>query len=63
MDDAEQGLSRVGFVEPRGADADHLKTSRDVDAVMDAGFSFFTIDPSDHVDNQADDYTVDQVFE
>ncbi|MEE2640938.1 MAG: tagaturonate epimerase family protein [Planctomycetota bacterium] len=63
MDDAEQGLFRVGFVEPRGADADHLKTSRDVDAVMDAGFSFFTIDPSDHVDNQADDYTVDQVFE
>jgi len=41
---------------PIGADADHLKTPEDVDRTSDAGFTFFTIDPSDHVDQQADDY-------
>ena len=39
-----------------GADADHLKTPKDVDATAEAGFTFFTIDPSDHVDAHADDY-------
>ncbi|MEO0415520.1 MAG: tagaturonate epimerase family protein, partial [Verrucomicrobiota bacterium] len=39
-----------------GADADHLKTPEDVDITVAAGFTFFTIDPSDHVDQKADDY-------
>ena len=39
-----------------GADADHLKTRADVDATSAAGFTFYTIDPSDHVDGNADDY-------
>ncbi|MEM7625490.1 MAG: tagaturonate epimerase family protein [Planctomycetota bacterium] len=39
-----------------GADADHLKTSADVDLTAEAGFAFFTIDPSDHVDQDADSY-------
>ena len=37
-----------------GADADHLKTPEDVDACLAAGFSFFTVDPGDHVDSKAD---------
>ena len=41
---------------PCGADADHLKTCDDVDAMFAAGFTFFTIDPSDYVDQNADDY-------
>ena len=43
----------------QGADADHLKTPADVDRTAAAGFTFFTIDPSDHVDAQADDYDAD----
>lgn len=43
------------LVWPLGADADHLKTQADVDATAAAGFTFFTIDPSDHVDPHADD--------
>ena len=46
-------------------DADHLKTPADVDITAAAGFTFFTIDPSDHVDQKADDYdtgTVDTKF-
>ncbi len=39
-----------------GADADHLKTTADVDATAAVGFTFFTIDPSDNVDAHADDY-------
>jgi hypothetical protein len=39
-----------------GADADHLKTPEDVDRTVAAGFTFFTIDPSDAVDRHADRY-------
>lgn len=37
-----------------GADADHLKTSADVKRMAEAGFTFFTIDPSAGVNNGAD---------
>lgn len=37
-----------------GADADHLKTPEDVQVTAAAGFTFFTIDPSSYVDNEAD---------
>jgi len=42
-----------------GADADHLKTPHDVDVTAAAGFCFFTIDPSEHVDGQAARYSLD----
>jgi hypothetical protein len=56
MNAACDALSRAGFNDPFGADADHLKTEKDVDYTADAGFTFFTIDPSDHVDQAADNY-------
>jgi len=56
MADALQGAESAGWTARTGADADHLKTPADVDATVDAGFSFFTIDPSDAVDRHADDY-------
>jgi len=55
MDDALQGAQAAGWDGRIGADADHLKTPADVDVTVDAGFTFFTIDPSDDVDQQADD--------
>ncbi|RPJ44241.1 MAG: hypothetical protein EHM21_10435 [Chloroflexi bacterium] len=56
LDDAMWGVFQTGWREPWGADADHLKTPTDIDAFYDAGFTFFTIDPGEHVDNatQAD---------
>ncbi|HEX7009238.1 MAG TPA: tagaturonate epimerase family protein, partial [Phycisphaeraceae bacterium] len=54
---AQQTLAANGFSDPWGADADHLKTEQDVDVTAAAGFTFFTIDPSDHVDPHADSYT------
>lgn len=56
MADAVTALDSAGFTQSWGADADHLKTPEDVDRTADAGFVFFTIDPSDHVDQQADNY-------
>jgi hypothetical protein len=51
---ARSGLEEVGYAGPWGADADHLKTAEDVLRTAAAGFTFFTIDPSAHVENAAD---------
>ncbi len=54
MDDALWGIFQEGWRAGFGADADHLKTPADIDACLAAGFTFFTIDPGEHVDNRAD---------
>jgi hypothetical protein len=54
MDAATWGAFQEGWRDPVGADADHLKTPADIDACAAAGFCFFTIDPSEHVDSGAD---------
>ena len=56
MDDALNGMRAAGWEGRTGADADHLKTTDDVDATAAAGFTFFTIDPSSDVDASADNY-------
>src|SRR5687767_3146797 len=61
MHDAQSGASSAGYNGPRGADADHLKTPQDVDRTAEAGFVFFTIDPSGFVDERADDYAPDDL--
>lgn len=54
MDDALWGVFQEGWRDGFGADADHLKTTRDIDACLAAGFTFFTIDPGEFVDNRAE---------
>jgi hypothetical protein len=54
MDTATFGVFEEGWRDGFGADADHLKTAQDVDATVAAGFTMFTIDPGDHVDNEAE---------
>jgi len=54
MDTAVFGVFQEGYREGFGADADHLKTREDLDATIAAGFTMFTIDPGDHVDNAAE---------
>ncbi len=58
MGDAVSALKAGTYTGVWGADADHLKTEADVNRTAGAGFMFFTIDPSDYVDQQADDYDV-----
>lgn len=55
MEAARVAIAAKGFTAPWGADADHLKTDQDVIVTTEAGFTFFTIDPSDFVSNAADD--------
>ncbi len=56
MEDAMGAVAHCNWVWPVGADADHLKTTDDVDATLGVGFTFFTIDPSGFVDQKADNY-------
>lgn len=51
--DAVAGMQAAGWTEPSGADADHLKTKEDIESTLAAGFTFFTLDPSPHVDAMA----------
>jgi hypothetical protein len=53
LDDAMWGAFQEGWVNGFGADADHLKTAENVSAFAAAGYSFFTIDPGEYVDNEA----------
>jgi len=53
LDDATWGVFQEGYRDGYGADADHLKTLEDVDACAEAGYTLFTIDPGDHVDDSA----------
>ena len=54
MDDATWGVLQEGWRLGFGSDADHLKQITDIDRTLAAGFTMFTVDPGDHVDNAAD---------
>ncbi len=55
MDDATWGAFAGGWRGPLGADADHQKTTADLGRCAAAGFTFFTVDPGEHVDDSAHD--------
>ncbi len=54
IDDAMWGVFQENWRDGYGADADHLKTTDDIDVCLKAGYSFFTIDPGEFVDNRAE---------
>ncbi len=54
MDEAAWGIFQEGWQDGFGADADHLKTTGDIDACLAAGYTFFTIDPGAHVEKRAE---------
>lgn len=53
MDDAMWGVFQEGWRDGFGADADHLKTTADIDVCAAAGYTFYTIDPGEYVDDSA----------
>jgi tagaturonate epimerase len=55
MDCAAFGVLQEGFDEGFGSDADHLKSPEDIDTCLKAGFTLYTVDPGDHVLNEADE--------
>jgi hypothetical protein len=63
IDDATWGVFQEGWREGYGADADHLKTTDDIDVCLQAGYTFFTIDPGSYVDNRAETSDMSQLKE
>ena len=61
MDDALWGIFQEGWRKGFGADADHLKNTDDIDSCVQAGFTFYTIDPGEHVDNEANTASIDDL--
>lgn len=54
LEDAMWGVFQAGWYETWGADADHLKRVEDIAPFVAAGYTFYTIDPSDYVDDEAE---------
>ena len=54
LDDARRAVEAAKWDLPWGADADHLKALDDLPPFVEAGYTFFTVDPGAYVDNSAD---------
>ena len=63
LDDAMWGIFEMGWLEPWGADADHVKEIADFSSFIEAGYSFYTIDPNEYVDNDAHEDSVETLKE
>lgn len=61
MDAAVWAVMQEGWTSGFGSDADHLKTEADIDTMVNAGFTMFTFDPSDHVVNEADTMSIEEL--
>ena len=54
LDDATWGVFAEGWQGGFGADADHLKTAEDIDSCVAAGYTLYTFDPGEYVDDGAE---------
>lgn len=61
LDDATFGCVSAGWYSPVGADADHLKTTQEIDRCLAAGFTTFTLDPGDSVVRMSGPATPEQI--
>ncbi len=53
LDDAMWAVFEADWRLPWGADADHVKEISDLSPFIKAGYTFYTIDPNEYVDNDA----------
>lgn len=58
LDDVSWAVFQEGYRMGFAADADHLKRKEDVEDAFQAGFTMYTVDPSDYVNSEADNYPV-----
>lgn len=63
MDAAVWAVFQEGYTGGFGADADHLKTTDDIDIMVQSGFKMFTFDPSEYVHNEADSLNNNELYE
>ena len=62
LDAASWAVFREGYRDGFGADGDHLKTTDDIDLMVNAGYTMFTIDPSDFVVNEAVEFSEQELL-
>lgn len=58
LDDVSWAVFQEGYHGGFAADADHLKNEEDIAATFEAGFTMFTLDPSDYVDDLTGEYGI-----
>ncbi len=63
LDDAMWGVFAEGWRSGFAADADHLKSTEDIDRCVAVGYTFYTFDPGEHVDNTADTAPVAALYQ
>lgn len=63
LDDAMWALFEADWRAPWGADADHVKEISDLPPFIEAGYTFYTIDPNEYVDNAAHTDSVETLRE
>lgn len=63
MDAAVWAVFQEGYTNGFSADADHLKTTSDIDLMVENGFKMFTFDPGEYVHNEADSLNDEQLDE
>lgn len=63
LDAASWSVFQEGYWQGFGADADHLKTKEHIDRMVKAGYTMFTIDPSEFVVNEAMDMEIEELRE
>lgn len=51
LDDVSWAVFQEGYRGGFAADADHLKMEEDLDPAFKAGFTMYTVDPSDHIED------------
>jgi hypothetical protein len=61
MDAATWAVFQEGYRDGFGSDADHVKTTHDIDRMVKAGFTMFTVDSGDHVVNEAETLPLSEV--
>lgn len=61
MDAASWAVFQEGYHDGFGADGDHLKTTDNIDRMVKAGYTMFTIDPSDFVVNEVKGMSRDEL--
>ncbi|MEM1581041.1 MAG: tagaturonate epimerase family protein [Candidatus Bathyarchaeia archaeon] len=63
LDDVSWAVFQEGYRRDFAADADHLKSEEDINRTFQAGFTMYTIDPSDYIDAEADNYAPNVLIE
>ncbi len=61
LDDAMWGVFQSGYKKGYGADIDHVKEQADVIRACEHGYTMFTIDPSDHINDSVKDMSHEEI--